>query len=132
MANDRAAGNGLTLMDIVYIKQLEIETVIGVFDWERKIRQKVCIDLEMATDIRKAGETDNLDNALDYKAISKRLMEFVESSNFLLIEALAEHIATILLEEFDVPWLKLTLGKPGAISASKDVGVIIERGNLDA
>ena len=121
----------MTLMDIVYIKQLEIETVIGVFDWEREIRQKVCIDLEMATDIRKAGETDNLDNALDYKAISKRLIEFVESSNFLLIEALAEQIATILLEEFDVPWLRLTLGKPGAISASKDVGVIIERGNLD-
>jgi dihydroneopterin aldolase len=131
VANDRAAGNELSLMDIVYIKQLEIETVIGVFDWERKIRQKVCIDLEMATDIRKAGKTDNLDNALDYKAISKRLIEFVESSNFLLIEALAEHIATILLEEFHVPWLRLTLGKPGAISAAKDVGVIIERGNLD-
>ena len=118
-------------MDIVYIKQLEIETVIGVFDWEREIRQKISIDLEMATDIRKASETDNLDDALDYKAISKRLIEFVESSNFLLIEALAEHITTILIQEFEVPWLRLTLSKPGAISASKDVGVIIERGKLD-
>ena len=118
-------------MDIVYIKQLEIETVIGVFDWEREIRQKISIDLEMATDIRKAGETDNLDDALDYKAISKRLIEFVESSSFLLIEALAEHIATILTQEFNVPWLRLTLSKPGAISASKDVGVIIERSNLE-
>ncbi len=117
-------------MDIVYIKQLEIETVIGVFEWERNIRQKVCIDLEMATDIRKAGETDDLNDTLDYKAISKRLVEFVEASDFLLIEALAEHITAILLEEFNVPWLKLTLGKPGAISSSKDVGVIIERGSL--
>lgn len=118
-------------MDIVYIKQLEIETVIGVFDWERKIRQKVCLDLELATDIRKAGESDDLKDTLDYKAISKRLVEFVENSEFLLIEALAEHIAAILREEFNIPWLRLSLGKPGAISGSRDVGVIIERGNFD-
>lgn len=118
-------------MDLIYIKQLEIETVIGVFDWERNIRQTVCLDLEMATDIRAAGETDDLTHALDYKAISKRLIEFVENSQFQLIEALAEHIAAILLSEFNVPWLRLTLGKPGAVSGSTDVGVIIERGNIE-
>ena len=118
-------------MDIVYIKQLEIETIIGINDWERKVRQKVCIDLEMATDTRKAGKTDNIDDTLNYKVIAKRIIKFVESSKFLLIEALAENVAAILLEEFQVPWLKLTLSKPGAIRGSRDVGVVIERGRID-
>lgn len=118
-------------MDIVYIKQLEIETIIGINDWERKVQQKVCIDLEMATDIRKAGKSDNIEDALNYKLVTKRIIQFVEGSRFLLIEALAEHIAAIILEEFKVPWLKLTLGKPGAVSASRDVGVTIERGCID-
>lgn len=118
-------------MDIVYIKQLEIETIIGINDWERKVRQKVRIDLEMATDIRKAGESDNIDDALNYKLVTKRIIQFVESSRFLLIEALAENIAAIILKEFEVPWLKLALSKPGAISASRDVGVTIERGSID-
>ncbi|MCZ6502759.1 MAG: dihydroneopterin aldolase [Gammaproteobacteria bacterium] len=117
-------------MDIVYIKQLEIETIIGINDWERKVRQKVCIDLEMATDIREAGKTDNIDDTLNYKTIAKRIIQFVESSKFLLIEALAENVAAIILEEFQVPWLKLTLSKPGAIRGSRDVGVIIERGRI--
>ena len=118
-------------MDIVYIKQLEIETIIGINDWERKVRQTVCIDLEMAIDISKAGKTDNIDDTLNYKAIAKRIIQFVESSKFLLIEALAENVAAILTEEFQVPWLKLTLSKPGAIRGSRDVGVIIERGCID-
>ncbi len=118
-------------MDIVYIKQLEIETIIGINDWERNVRQKVCIDLEMATDIRKAGKTDNIDDTLNYKIVAKRIIQFVESSKFLLIEALAENIAAIILEEFQVPWLKLTLSKPGAIRGSRDVGVVIERGRID-
>ena len=117
-------------MDIVYIKQLEIETIIGINDWERKVRQKVCIDLEMATDIREAGKTDSIDDTLNYKTIAKRIIQFVESSKFLLIEALAENVAAIILEEFQVPWLKLTLSKPGAIRGSRDVGVIIERGRI--
>ncbi len=118
-------------MDILYIKQLEIETIIGINDWERKVRQKVSIDLEMATDIRKAGKSDNIDDTLNYKVIAKRIIQFVESSKFLLIEALAENVAAILLEEFQVPWLKLTLSKPGAIRGSRDVGVVIERGRID-
>lgn len=115
-------------MDIVYIKELEIETVIGVYDWERNIKQVVCIDLEMATDVKKAAQTDHIDDALNYKSIAKRLIEFVEASEFQLIETLAETIADIVLEEFNVGWLRLRLGKPGAVSGSKDVGVIIERG----
>ncbi len=118
-------------MDIVYIKQLEIETIIGINDWERNVRQKVRIDLEMATNISKAGKTDNIDDTLNYKSIAKRIIEFVESSKFLLIEALAENVAAIILEEFQVPWLKLTLSKPGAVRGSRDVGVTIERGHID-
>ncbi len=118
-------------MDIVYITQLEVDTVIGVYDWERKIRQKVTIDIEMATDIRPAGQSDDLLDALDYKAISKRIISFVEDSEFMLIESLAENIATLVIKEFEIPWLKLTLGKPGALSSAQDVGVIIERGHLD-
>lgn len=114
-------------MDIVYIKELEAETVIGIYDWERKIRQKIVLDIEMQSDIHRASLTDNIENALDYKAVSKRLLSFVEASEFFLVETLAENIANILLEEFKVPWIRLKLSKPGAVSRSKDVGVIIER-----
>jgi|TARA_B100002003_G_C14156329_1_gene556807 dihydroneopterin aldolase len=130
MANDQPGGKLIT-MDIVYIEQLEIETIIGINDWERKVRQKVCIDLEMAFDIRKAGITDNIEDTLNYKLVAKRIIQFVESSQFMLIEALAENIASIVREEFQVPWLKLTLGKPGAVNGSRDVGVIIERGHVN-
>ena len=115
-------------MDIVYITQLEIDTVIGVYDWERKIRQKITVDLEMATDISRAGRSDDLVDALDYKAISKGIITFVESSEFQLVEALADHCARIVLEEFPVSWLQLKLSKPGAVRGSSAVGVIIERG----
>jgi dihydroneopterin aldolase len=114
-------------MDIVYIRELEIKTIIGIFDWERDQRQVVSLDLEMGTDIRAAASTDNIEQALDYKAVAKRLIDFVEKSEFYLVETLAERIAAIVLEEFDVKWLKLRLGKPGAVTGSKDVGVIIER-----
>jgi dihydroneopterin aldolase len=115
-------------MDIVYIRELEIKTIIGIFDWEREQRQVVSLDVELATDIRAAASTDSIDKVLDYKAVSKRLIDFVENSDFFLVETLAERIADILLAEFDVPWLKLRVGKPGAVTGSKDVGVIIERG----
>jgi len=116
-------------MDIVYIRDLKIETVIGIFDWERRIRQTVSIDLEMATDIRKAAATDNIADALDYKAVAKRLIAFVGESEFLLVETLAEKVAAIVREEFHVPWLRLRLSKPGAVRGSQDVGIIIERGD---
>ncbi|HQV40781.1 MAG: dihydroneopterin aldolase [Moraxellaceae bacterium] len=116
-------------MDIVYIRDLKIETVIGIFDWERRIRQTVSIDLEMATDIRKAAASDSITDTLDYKAVAKRLIAFVGESEFLLVETLSEKVAEIVLTEFNVPWLKLRLSKPGAVRGSQDVGIIIERGN---
>ena len=115
-------------MDIVYISDLRIETIIGIYDWERKIRQIVSIDLEMASDNRKAAATESIDDALNYKAVAKRLIQFAEESEFQLVETLAERIAEIILEEFDVDWLRLKLGKPGAVTGSREVGVIIERG----
>ncbi len=115
-------------MDIVYIRELEIETIIGIYDWEREQKQTVSLDLEMAADISLAAKTEDIEQALDYKAVTKRLLEFVQGSKFLLVETLAEKIAEIVLDEFAVPWLRLRLGKPGAVTGAKDVGVIIERG----
>ncbi|NNJ98030.1 MAG: dihydroneopterin aldolase [Gammaproteobacteria bacterium] len=118
-------------MDIVYINELRIETVIGIYDWEREIRQIVSIDLEMAADNRKAAASESIDDALNYKAVAKRLIQFVEQSQFHLVETLAERVAEIVLDEFDVDWLRLKLGKPGAVTGSTEVGVIIERGERD-
>jgi len=115
-------------MDIVYISDLRIETIIGIYNWEREIRQVVSIDLEMSADNRKPAATESIDDALNYKAVAKRLIQFVEESEFQLVETLAERIAEIILEEFAVDWLRLKLGKPGAVTGSKEVGVIIERG----
>jgi dihydroneopterin aldolase len=115
-------------MDIVFIHDLQIETVIGIYDWERKIRQTISLDIEMATDISKAAESDNIDDTLSYKTVAKRLIEFVQQSEFELVEALAEKICSIVMDEFAVPWIKRTLHKPGAVRGSKSVGVIIERG----
>ena len=114
-------------MDIVYIRELEIETIIGIYDWERKQKQTVSLDLEMGTDISLAASSEDIENTLDYKAVAKRLIEFVEGSEYFLVETMAEKIAQIVLREFSVPWLKLRLGKPGAVTGSKDVGIIIER-----
>lgn len=116
-------------MDIVYIKELEIETIIGIYDWEREQRQTINIDLEMGFDIGPAAASDDIAKALDYKVIAKRLIDFVSSSEFFLIETLSQKIAALVMDEFDVPWLKLRVGKPGAVTGSKDVGIIIERGS---
>ncbi len=115
-------------MDIVFIRDLQIETVIGIYDWERKVRQIVSLDIDMASDIKKAADSDNIDDTLSYKTVAKRLIAFVEQSEFELVEALAEKICEIILEEFNVPWVRLTLRKLGAVRGSKSVGVIIERG----
>jgi dihydroneopterin aldolase len=119
-------------MDIVFVEDLRIETVIGIYDWERKIKQTVALDLEMAFDNRKPAASDKIEDTLDYKAVSKRLIAFVESSHFELVETLAEQCAQIVREEFRVPWLRLKLSKPGAVRGSKAVGVIIERGEKPA
>jgi len=104
-------------MGIVFLRDLRVETIIGIFEWERTTRQVVAIDLEMAADIARAAASDSIEDALDYKAISKRL-----------IESLAEEIARVVRDEFSVPWVKVTLSKPGAIRGARDVGVVIERG----
>lgn len=115
-------------MDIVFIQDLRIETTIGIYDWERKIKQTLAFDLEMGTDIRPAAETDDIEKTLNYKAVAKRIIDYVEASEFLLVETLAEKVAELVMNEFDVPWLSMTLNKPGAVTGSKSVGVKIERG----
>ena len=115
-------------MDTIFLRNLQIETVIGVFDWERKTKQAVFLDIEMATDVKKAATSDNIDDALDYKSISKSIISFVEISEFKLVETLAERIADLIMTEYKVPWLRLSLNKKGAIRHAEDVGVTIERG----
>lgn len=115
-------------MDIVYIHDLRIDTIIGVYEWERQIKQTLSFNLEMATDIRQAAATDDLQYAINYKAVSDRLIEFVESAQPQLLETLAENIANIIISEFHVPWLRLQVSKAGAVRAARDVGLIIERG----
>jgi len=119
-------------MDRVFINDLRIPTVIGIFDWERAIRQTVTLDLEMGCDVARASTSDRIDDALDYKAVAKRLIQFVGESEFQLVETLAERCAAIVLEEFGVDWLRLRIAKPGAVRGSREVGVIIERGSATA
>ena len=116
-------------MDKIFLEELKIDTIIGIWEWERKIRQTVSIDLEMSADIAKAAATDSVDDTLNYKAVAKRLIAFVGESEFQLVETLAERIAGIVTEEFGVSWLRLKLHKPGALRGSRDVGVMIERGS---
>lgn len=119
-------------MDIIFLTDLRVDTVIGIYDWEKAIKQTVAVDLEMGTSIAEAASTDSIDHTLNYKAISKRLINHIENSKVELIETLAEQIAEIVRSEFSVAWVKVTLHKPGAISAAADVGVIIERGDRGA
>lgn len=116
-------------MDIIFLGGLEIETVIGIYDWERTIKQKIYLDIEMAFDIKKAAATDDIAYTLDYKTVSDRIVQFVETSEFFLVETLIEKIADILLTEFSIPWVKIILNKKGAVSRARDVGIIIERGH---
>ncbi len=115
-------------MDIVFLRDLRIDTVIGIYDWERRCKQTVILDLEMATDVRKAAASDHIDDALNYKAVAKRLISFVAESQFQLVETLAERCAEIILDEFGVPWVRLRLNKVGAVRGARDVGIVIERG----
>ncbi|WP_341327046.1 dihydroneopterin aldolase [Methylotuvimicrobium sp. KM2] len=115
-------------MDIIFLGGLEIETIIGIYDWERTQKQTVVLDIQMAFDINKAAETDDIKHALDYKSVSKRIISFVEASEFFLVEKLIEEIAKLIQNEFHVPWVKIVLNKKGAIRGASDVGIIIERG----
>jgi len=115
-------------MDRVFIEDLEVETIVGIYEWEREIRQKVVLNLEMSADIAHAALTDSIDDTLNYKAVAKRLIAFVGQAEFYLVETLAERCAEIVLNEFNVEWLTLRVDKPGAVTGSKSVGVMIERG----
>jgi dihydroneopterin aldolase len=116
-------------MDIIFLHNLKVDTVIGIFDWERKIRQSVIIDLDMAFDISKAAASEDIEDTLNYKSVAKRIIAFVEAAEFQLVETLAERIAEIILSEFTVPWVRVRINKQGAVRYARDVGVIIERGD---
>jgi len=115
-------------MDIVFIRELRIETIIGIFEWERRIKQPVILDIEMGADVRRAAASDDIKDTLDYKSVAKRLIAFVGDSQFQLVETLAERCAEIILQEYAVPWLRLRVNKIGALRGARDVGVVIERG----
>ncbi|HKS93210.1 MAG TPA: dihydroneopterin aldolase [Gammaproteobacteria bacterium] len=113
--------------DTVFIRELRVPTVVGIFDWERRIRQTVVLDLDMSADIRRAARSDRIEDTLDYKAVAKRVTQFVSAAQYQLVETLAEEIAGFIIREFRVAHVKVTLHKPGAVSGSKSVGVSIER-----
>ncbi len=114
--------------DIVFIEDLRIDTIIGIYDWEREVKQTIALDIEMAADNAKAAATENIEDALNYKAVAKALIAFTEKSRFQLVETLAECLVEIIMNEFNVPWCRLRLSKLGAVTGSHSVGVIIERG----
>jgi len=118
-------------MDIIYLSDLRIDTVIGVYDWERQTKQTIILDIQMGTDISKAAGSDAIEDTINYKAVAKRLFAFVGESEFELVETLAERITEILLNEFNIPWVRLQLNKQGALRGVRDVGIIIERGKRD-
>jgi dihydroneopterin aldolase len=115
-------------MDKIFLDELKVDTVIGIWEWERRIRQTVVIDIEMSADIARAAATDDVTDTLNYKSVAKRVQNFVAESSFQLVETLAERIAAIIRDEFDVAWVMVRVNKPGAIRGSKAVGVLIERG----
>jgi dihydroneopterin aldolase len=116
-----------TTGDIIFLRGLTVECIIGFIDWERRVKQTVVIDIELPVDCGKASLRDEVEDTLDYKKVAKRVIAFVEASEFKLVETLAHRLALLILEEFGVPWIRLSVNKPGAIRGSKDVGVSIER-----
>ena len=118
-------------MDTIFVHALKTEAIIGIFDWERQVKQTVVVDIEIGADIRKAALSDSIGDTLNYKRVAKRVLGFVEESKFHLVETLAEHIAMLLLEDFGVAWVRISLSKPGAIRSSRDVGVTLERNRDD-
>ncbi len=114
-------------MDTVFIEQLEVHAQIGIYDWEKRIRQPLWFDIEMSFDNRIPADSDDIADTLDYKAVSKRLVAYVEASGFGLVETLAERVAELILREFPVRQVKLKLSKPGAVRGARAVGVSIMR-----
>ena len=121
----------MTPSDRIFLRGLEIDCIIGFIEWERRIKQTVVIDLELPVDCRRAALTDEVADTVDYKKVSKRMIAFVEASEFKLVETLAHRLAMLIVEEFGVEWVRLSVNKPGAIRGSRDVGVTIERSRAD-
>lgn len=117
--------------DRIFLRELAVECIIGFLDWERLVRQTVYLDIEVPVDCRRAALTDDVAQTLDYKRLSKVVLAFVGASEFKLVETLADRTAKLILTEFEIPWVKLTINKRGAIRASRDVGVCIERTRAD-
>jgi len=124
MTNPRAG-------DRIFLRGLQVECLIGFIEWERRIKQTVVIDIELPVDCARAAETDDVTNTVDYKRVAKRVIAFVEASEFKLVETLAHRVAMIVIEEFQLAWVRLSVNKPGAIRGSRDVGVSIERTRAD-
>lgn len=118
-------------MDTIFLSGLTTECIIGIWDWERRVRQKVVVDVEMGADVRRAAQSDRIEDTLDYKRVAKRLLQFIGDSEFQLVETLAERIAELVITEFAVPWVRVRLNKQGAIRGSRDVGILIERRSED-
>lgn len=114
-------------MDTVFLHGLRIDTVIGIWDWERRLKQTLIVDLDMGADLSVPGRSDAIEDTIDYKAVTKRILRLADESAFLLVEKLAETIADILLTEFRLPWVRVRINKRGAVRHARDVGVIIER-----
>jgi dihydroneopterin aldolase len=117
--------------DRIFLRGLEVECLIGFIDWERRIRQKVVLDFELPVDCRRAAASDSVADTLDYKRVAKRVIAYVGASEFQLVETLAHRVALLVLEEFGIEWIRLSINKPGAIRGSRDVGVAIERTRAD-
>jgi 7,8-dihydroneopterin aldolase/epimerase/oxygenase len=117
--------------DRIFLRGLRIECIIGFIEWERRVKQTVVVDLELPVDCCHAALTDEVEATLDYKSVAKRVIAFVEASSFKLVETLAHRTALLILEEYAVPWVRLSVNKPGAIRNSRDVGVTIERSQAD-
>lgn len=118
-------------MDTIFLRDLRIRTIVGIWEWERRMPQIVSIDLDMGTDIRRAAQSDQIEDTLDYKAVTRRVKALVTDSGFNLIETMAERIAALIIDEFGAPWVRVAVHKPGAIRGSRDVGVVIERGSRE-
>jgi 7,8-dihydroneopterin aldolase/epimerase/oxygenase len=113
--------------DKIFLHGLTTECIIGFIDWERQVKQKIVIDLELPCDCARAALRDEVADTLDYKRVAKRVLAWVEATDFRLLETLAQRMATMLIAEFDLAWIRVSINKPGAIRHSRDVGVSIER-----
>jgi 7,8-dihydroneopterin aldolase/epimerase/oxygenase len=117
--------------DVIFLSGLTVDCIVGIWDWERRVKQKVVLDVEMEADVRRSAASDSIDDTLDYKKVAKRLLDFVGNSQYQLVETLAERVAELIVTEFDVPWVRVKLNKQGAIRGARDVGILIERRRED-